>query len=433
MMRAADGRRLLALGALVPLLAFASAGVGRATMPSVRPAGSGYPGVGTDQALRNPACDPETGLVKIPIQGARALPPCVRPWPQSADNGGSTAPGVTRKSIKVVFRYPPNLAAEQQGAFRRVARDAFHMQDRMETWGRTWDLAFVEGTSNDEAGQRADAVNIALTQKPFAVVNHVPTGVLPVLEAELARRHIVVFGWTSLWEDLQAFPGYRYAFNMDDRVRALHVSEFVGKRLAGRRAEWAGQQSLERRKRVFGLVYPEAANIDIEFLERQFARRGVKVSEVLAYPGDPERAQNHAELAVARMRSKGVTTVISLMEFPYAISITRQATRAAWFPEWFVTGFAALDTAILSRMVDQRQWKHAFGIGSVAAQLHGVSNNHTAVYEWYFGHPPENPADLGSINSPAQYLMAGVHLAGPPLDAATLQRAVFSLPATGGS
>jgi hypothetical protein len=419
---------------VVALVALAPAGAVDAYAPRVSSTGTaGYPGVGTEDALRNPDCDPATGKVRIPIQGSRALPPCVRAWPEDGDNGGPTAPGVTAGAIKVVFRTPPNFTDAEEETFRRMARDAFEMQDRLETWGREWDLAFVKGTSNDEAGQRADAVDIALTHKPFAVINHVPTGVLPVFEAELARRNIVVFGWVSLWQDLQAFPGYRYAFSMDDRIRALHIAEFVGKRLDGRRAEWAGDRSLRQKERVFGFVYPEGANLDIDFLEQQFARQGVKVAETHAYPADAERAQNHATLAVTRMRSRGVTTVIALMEFTYTIAITGQATKSDWFPEWVVTGFAALDTAVLSRTLDQKQWQHAFGIGSVSPQIEGEPNNHVTLYEWYFGYAPENGAYIGSINSPGQYLMAGVHLAGPRLTARTLQRAIFSLPPTGGA
>ena len=247
----ADGRsrrRVVVVTVVAVLVALVPASAVQAIAPRANSNGtgtSGYPGVGTPDALKNPACDTETGKVRIPIQGGRALPPCVRAWPENADNGGSTAPGVTADSIKVLFRIPPDFTDAQDETFRRMARDAFKMQDRLETWGRKWDLAFVKGTSNDEAGQHADAVEIALTHKPFAVINHLPTGVLPVFEAELARRNIVVFGWVSLWEDLQAFPGYRYTFSMDDRIRAMHIAEFVGKRLDGRRAEWAGDKFSE--------------------------------------------------------------------------------------------------------------------------------------------------------------------------------------------
>ena len=301
----ADGRsrrRGVVVTVVAVLVALVPASAVHAIAPGAKSNGtgtSGYPGVGTPDALQNPACDAETGKVRIPIQGGRALPPCVRAWPENADNGGSTAPGVTADSIKVLFRIPPDFTDAQDETFRRMARDAFKMQDRLETWGRKWDLAFVKGTSNDEAGQRADAVEIALTHKPFAVINHLPTGVLPVFEAELARRNIVVFGWVSLWEDLQAFPGYRYTFSMDDRIRAMHIAEFVGKRLDGRRAEWAGDKSLKQKERVFGLVYPEGANLDIDFLNSQFARQGVKIAETQVYPADMERAQSQATLAVA--------------------------------------------------------------------------------------------------------------------------------------
>src|SRR5207249_3690716 len=53
----------------------------------------------TPVALKNPACDPSTGRFKFPYYAA---PPCVKVWKKGADNGGTTAPGVTKDTIKIV-------------------------------------------------------------------------------------------------------------------------------------------------------------------------------------------------------------------------------------------------------------------------------------------------------------------------------------------
>ena len=43
--------------------------------------------------------DISTGRIRVPTKFA---PACVRAWPAGADNGGATAPGVTRDAIKLV-------------------------------------------------------------------------------------------------------------------------------------------------------------------------------------------------------------------------------------------------------------------------------------------------------------------------------------------
>ena len=65
--------------------------------------GSGGSGAGTAAAAKNPDCDPDTGRVKFPsLAGA---PSCAKEWKDGADNGGKTAQGVTKDTIKVVVLY----------------------------------------------------------------------------------------------------------------------------------------------------------------------------------------------------------------------------------------------------------------------------------------------------------------------------------------
>ena len=42
-----------------------------------------------------------------------------------------------------------------------------------------------------------------------------------------------------------------------------------------------------------------------------------------------------------------------------------EATRQLWNPEWIITGWGNQDTAIGSKLADQRQWAHAFGVGTL--------------------------------------------------------------------
>ena len=62
----------------------------------------------TAAAMENPKCDPATGRFRFQYYAA---PPCVKVWKPGSDNGGATAQGVTKDSIKVVVLWnelPPD-------------------------------------------------------------------------------------------------------------------------------------------------------------------------------------------------------------------------------------------------------------------------------------------------------------------------------------
>ena len=75
--------------------------------------GSGGSGTGTAAATKNPDCDPETGRIKFP---SLAAPLCVKEWKDGADNGGKTAQGVTKDTIKVVVLYTDVVQDERSPA-----------------------------------------------------------------------------------------------------------------------------------------------------------------------------------------------------------------------------------------------------------------------------------------------------------------------------
>ncbi len=129
-------------------------------------------GIGTQAALSNPNCDPETKEIKI-LLIARA--PCVKDVPADK-NGGSTAPGVTKDSVKVVIvveedpTKPPttpggigiagrNQATGGTGALADSAEDESEMLAHFyENYGRTLDIEFYVRSGLDESAQRADAL-----------------------------------------------------------------------------------------------------------------------------------------------------------------------------------------------------------------------------------------------------------------------------------
>ena len=137
----------------------------------------------TEAATKNPKCDPTTGRFKFQFYAA---PPCVKEWKATDDNGGATAQGVTKDSIKVVVLWnelPPDQIAmpgvytnqatgrnEQGGGRASVLDENEVFKHVYETWGRTVEYEFVKSTGPDETAQRADALAIK-AMKPFGVLD----------------------------------------------------------------------------------------------------------------------------------------------------------------------------------------------------------------------------------------------------------------------
>ena len=113
-------------------------------------------GVGTKAALNGPQCDKERGRIKFVYAG---WVPCVKPWAKNANNGGATYQGVTKDSIKVVVRKPPDdltnkgrspikdRATGQLVTVEDAVRDTLPIFEKTyQQWGRKLDVQVVEAT-----------------------------------------------------------------------------------------------------------------------------------------------------------------------------------------------------------------------------------------------------------------------------------------------
>src|SRR3954452_13211600 len=210
-------------------------------------------------------CDTSTGRLKYPSFFAGE---CYAPF--AGDNGGSTYQGVTANSIKVVLYLPQehdpvlSFAYGAIGASDTDAQTAQTVQDFVtffqtyyETYGRKVDLVpySATGTILDEVAARADAVHIAEAIKPFAVVGG------PMLSNafadELAARKILCLDCTPGQPDAwyAARAPYVWGVTIGPEQAQQVLAEYIGKRLAGRKADTPDVPSLRTRQRSFGLVY----------------------------------------------------------------------------------------------------------------------------------------------------------------------------------
>jgi len=392
-----------------------------------------------------PHCDTTVGRVKLPTIYA---PPCVEPF--TGDNGGTTSPGVTADTITVAVYQPAadDIASSlikgagvddndaEVAATRQGLVDVF--ASVTETYGRKVKLVTVKasGAGNDDTAARADAIRVATDVKPFIALGGPAQS--SAYGEELVSRGIICLG---------GCPG-----PVNDRFVREHApfvwttgagqagtdnqSEWLAKRVAGRKASFAGSADIRKQTRRFALVNYDTPEGDfkesVAYFRAQLAKHGVKLSANVTYFLDTNKFQESARTMIAKLRAAKVTTVIFAGDPLTPIYLTKEATAQGWFPEWIPTGTLLDDTNFFARQYDKQQWSHAFGAVSGPVRVPQAAFDGYAIWEWAYGEPPPATATAVLIAGAVQQIMVGVELAGPDLGPETFRDGLFRFPPTGG-
>lgn len=382
-------------------------------------------------------CDVETGRIAIPSNFAVE---CHAPF--SGDNGGATSPGVTADSVRIVWYVPPedplvdaivgaiegDDTPEEQEATLRGFMDLY--RDYYELYGRRIELIRFDGsgTSGDEVAARADAVQIAEELQPFMVWGG--PFLTDAFAEELAARGVLNMSLAAalpsdfyrehapyLWTTLMA----------PDQVN-IHVAEYLGKRLAGRPAAFAGDEELADDERRFGRVYLEATGA-AEELEEQFAEElatyGVELAASVGY-ADPVTLQSVVAEKIAKLKEAGVTSVVFSGDPLAPAYLTAEATAQDYHPEWILTGSALVDATTFARTFDQEQWSHAFGPSGLFARGRPEASFAYGLYAWFHGEPPLADDSTAVLFPYPTTTFAGLQAAGPDLTPDSYRAGLFS-------
>ena len=433
-------RRRWALSVAVAVVAVAVAVGSGGEAVAANVAGAG---VGSEDALAQPNCDPKTERIKFQFYGAA---PCVRAWSEGADNGGATAQGVTADSIKVVVLVPPadKDRASTNGGIKNqstnangLSKDAVLDENAVlaqsyQTWGRTIEYEFVEASGTDETAQRADAVGV-IAKKPFMVLD---TALYATGGGGLVFEQAV---------KAAGLPVYPNAPSPTDLLKPYeaNMAEWVGKELVGGKAQFGGD-AVKDKKRVFGVIYQGGSDgMDLDVFTKAFAKYGGKIAPGAAVsysqPTDPAAQsaafQEQAPPLVAKLKQAGVTTVVNFASVGLTANatgtFTKQATSQDWFPEWLVSGVPYNDLDFFARSFDQTQWAHAFGqVWFTPYVAGGASDALTALFQWYWGKTQGTHSP--GIFSNVYTLYNGVMTAGPKLTPKSFNAALVKFPASGG-
>ena len=436
-----------ALVAALLLVALATTTAGAVTLDN---------GVGTKAALNGPQCDKERGRILFVYAG---WVPCVKPWAKNANNGGATYEGVTKDSIKVVVRKPPDALTDKgrssikdraTGAIATVEdaiRDTLPIFEKTyQQWGRKLDVEVVEATGPDETAQRADAVRVK-AMKPFAVVD--VTSLAggsgtdygnEVFLTTIAKDKILALGGGAPNKLSIAQDPYRWPLSIDYAANALLGAELINKNLANKPAQYAGDTALQTEKRVFGSVRSDSPLApDLQPMFNELKKGGVKVAQDLTYTPPLDASQLSAAVdeaaptLVAKLKDSGVTSVLVLpSEYQMIGALTKAATKNEYHPEWIVMGVGFADIGTLARTFDPDQWKHTFGVSGLYMPVQGLTAGPSDLaFQWYWG--PSAGVYSQAVVTEFELLYAGIHMAGPKLTPQTYRDGMFSRPAVGGA
>jgi hypothetical protein len=392
-----------------------------------------------------PTCDPKTGRLELPTVYA---PPCVVPF--EGDNGGTTSPGVTGDSVKIIAyvsdpsidpvgssliagagaNVDPTVATQTMGDYADVFNAVF------ETYGRRVDLEFYTGTgtADDQTAAQADAVAIA-EEEPFAVLGG-PLQAQAVFSEELAARDVISVPAQPLPQSVTV-DNYPMIWGVITPTQAAMLAAEAISKLAGPGpAELAGGPTLQAEDRAYAVVHydtPDGSYTEsFDALRDGLADGGIELTTDIPFVLDPNRAQEDARTMITRLKEAGVTTVIFTGDFLMPQFLTTEATAQDYFPEWILGPNLLADTAIFGRSYDQRQWGNGFAIGFAGTPAKREDSTAYTIYTWAFG-GNEPPSNIYAVLEPGlREVFTGIHLAGPELTPETFRDGMLRNPATGG-
>lgn len=381
-------------------------------------------------------CGP--GIRQVPW--SKYAPYCIPAW--HGNNGGSTYPGVTRTTITVTYRSPntagASLLLKVFGSQIGTNQEAIQtMQDYInifnkeyELYGRHVVLKPFNGKGdfvNELQGQGLEqAKEDALTAKKlnaFADVSLLSS--TQIYDQYLAHEGIISIGaiaQPSWW--FQDYAPYAYSPNpsCDTGVRA--IAESVGRSFADLPAIFSTSPAIQKKKRVFGIIFPEAptyascGNLLVSLLKSEF---NVTVARRIEYSISFSQESSEAQSAIAQMKASGVTTILCGCDpiFPWLLTLDAQSQN--YYPEWLALDFED----VFTQLYVQSEWAHAISSGLLLPPT--TKQEAYKVFYKFYHKPPPSP-QFAEIYPPLLLLFDGLQAAGPDLNPYTFEQGFFRLP-----
>ena len=385
-------------------------------------------------------------------------PPCIAYW--KGDNGGATAPGVTRDAIYVAVPTPNGFKTDYE-AFAKFFNARFQLYGRKIVFEYCSPAAGADSQgSGDSQNQGADASQAAAGcggPRPFASTFYQFDNGRYYNQAMACRYKVVTVG---SWEPFDSAymnecAPYIYNYPMVSQDMFARLGDWSCARLVGRKAQWSGDAAFQSVKRNFGIFLapytaddPVTRRSALNGLVDRLHQCGADVpdSQIIINPVtetapgqavDPGSANN----AILQMKQAKVSTIFCLCgTFPYG-ALARAASTNDYHPEWIGSTFGGLDQVVIERLAaaptDETQ--HLFGLTFVPREIDPMLEPYNAALAE--GDPTIGPktastdySNFTQVYRPLLLLASGLQMAGPKLTATSfrdgLRKARFPNPVT---
>jgi hypothetical protein len=378
------------------------------------------------------------------ITGLLEHPPCVPGWSGGA-NGGATSQGVTAKTVRVVmYRNGENEAVNailrSTGTYispenekRMVEVVENWVNDHYQLYGRKIDFIHVHGRCNpappDDSCFRSDADSIVAKYHPFAVFWDNDTNEA-AFHDELARKGVISWGG---WGFTDSFNNnlrpYHYELFMGGDTQAMITGEWWCRRMANRKARYAGDADLRMKTRKVAVIYPDTAVTTpsarrLESIINRCAPGSVFDSP---YSSDTSTAASQSSTQTTKQKSAGVTSALWFSD-PIAPAYgTKAQASQDYHPEQVLAGSGLLDYDALAQTYEESEWKHAFGPSDLAKNT--SVNEQDAGRIWRAEHQSGSPdPNSNLLTSYALTVAGGIQAAGPKLTPLTYEYGMLTTP-----
>ena len=416
---------------------------GTVTQPGATPgspgAAPGGPGTPAGPVSGVAPCTDRT----MQVPGDPYSPPCLS---FSGDNGGATATGVSPDEIVVSIRTLEGPTAaeifsdisgesvvDSPEAYRNTLEAlGQYFSERFQFYGRElrFEIFTGQGSGSSEllGGGREAALADSVRARELGAFADLSGITIPYADA-LFRQGIVNFG--SPYPSRNWFVERRpYSWSLfPDGTRVSEAAvDWITSRLQGQEtAEYAGD-AMRGQPRVYGLVGPENAEYQesIEIFQQGASAAGFPFRASLRYKLDISSMPNQASNIVAQLKNAGVTTVVCACDpVMLALGMAPKANEQDWEPEWITGGLAFVEQDIVAQLIDNRQWRHAFGTAfNAESEPQGRSFPYAAYKQI---RPNDEPAfGVEEIYYQMYMLALGIHLAGPNLTPESFEAGMFS-------
>lgn len=351
--------------------------------------------------------------------------PCAPPW--QGDNGGSTYKNVFPGEIRLGFYHstdscegptssePPDNESDGHRTMR-ILQD--YVNQAYETYGRQVRLYCVPGPEKDNAVLAAEEWKVfASASTDFRYCR------------EMVRRQLPTFCDPPSREEMLESRPYLWSWQMDRTSMQELGAEYYCKKLEGKAARFAGENSgFRSADRKLGILTQQTETTGLSnepMIPALRERCGVEPAEHFVYTENV--ASDQVATAVTRLKVEGVTTVVLNIKFTNALSTLQAADGAAYYPEWLLFSPYGLDINVIGSLMPQSQMTQAFGLSGWEWPR---PTQETECYRAYKRMDPNNEPNGATCASVWQHLvqfMNGIQAAGPHLTPETFRDGLFDI------